>query len=70
MKTGVRFNGGLGADRAARVYLTMHGTAGLTNEIELDHAWRPLFQRGAVDVFVITTPFDIGRIRRVNHTLT
>ena len=64
VNTGIRANAGIGPE--TRVYIQMFGTFGLTHEIELTHPWRPVFQRGANDVFVITTPFDIGRIRRIS----
>jgi hypothetical protein len=64
VKTGVRPNAGLGPE--TRVYIRLKGTHGETTAIELDHPWRPLFMRNSTDVFLVTTPFDLGNIKEVS----
>ena len=64
VRTGIRFNASISHE--TRVYITMFGSSGRTVEIALTHAWRPLFQRGAADVFLVTTPSNIGAIQRIH----
>jgi len=61
--TGVRFNAGLGPE--TRVFINLTGSSGRTSEIELGHEWRPIFARGGIDTFIVTTPTDIGYITNV-----
>ena len=63
VKTGVRPNAGLG--KAARVFIKFVGYHGETSFIELGHEWRPLFLRNGTDVFIVTTPLDLGPIKSV-----
>ena len=63
VNTGFRYNAGLPHD--TRVFIQLAGTNGMTSEFELGHEWRPLFQRGASDVFLVTTPDYIGNISHV-----
>lgn len=63
VQTGFRFNAGLGSEN--RVFIQLWGSQGRSQEIELRHKWRPLWQRGGVDSFLISVPVDIGHIKKV-----
>ena len=67
VNTGYRYNAGL--PHETRVYIQLFGTRGDTREFELGHEWRPLFQRGATDVFLVTAPHSVGHVTavRIRH---
>jgi hypothetical protein len=61
--TGVRPRAGLGP--SGRVFVRLFGTRGGTADVELTHPWRPLFLRNATDVFVVSTPLEIGIVKSI-----
>ena len=61
LRTGVR----PGAGTSSAVYIQLFGTRGKSPDICLHHPWRPIFQRGFNDVFIATTPFNLGIIQRI-----
>mgnify|MGYP001250920469 CR=1 FL=1 len=55
-----------GAGTKANVYIELIGDSGRSSGARLlRHAWRPHFRRASQDVFIVTTPKDLGTIEAV-----
>ncbi|KAJ8339913.1 hypothetical protein SKAU_G00345460 [Synaphobranchus kaupii] len=58
-----------GAGTTAQVELTLVGTEGQSTHRHLTDPQKPVFERGGVDMFLLSTPFSLGELEsiRVRH---
>ena len=61
IRTGVR----PGSGTTARVFIQLFGSRGKSREIHLAHQWRPALQRNFTDTFIVTTPLELGVIKKI-----
>ena len=45
--------------------VTLHGTEGESEPHHLADSEKPVFERGGMDMFLLTTPFSIGELQSV-----
>ncbi|KAL1007239.1 hypothetical protein UPYG_G00083860 [Umbra pygmaea] len=54
-----------GASTSSQVTVTLLGTEGESEPHHLTDPDKPLFERGAVDTFLLTTPFSLGELQSI-----
>ncbi|XP_062327812.1 polycystin-1-like protein 2 [Osmerus eperlanus] len=54
-----------GASSSAQVTVTLLGTEGESEPHHLTDPDKPVFERGAVDTFLLTTPFSLGELQSI-----
>ncbi|XP_014030757.1 polycystic kidney disease protein 1-like 2 [Salmo salar] len=54
-----------GASTSSQVTVTLLGTEGESEPHHLTDPDKPVFERGAVDTFVLTTPFSLGELQSI-----
>ncbi|KAG7259854.1 hypothetical protein CRUP_015978 [Coryphaenoides rupestris] len=52
-----------GASTSSQVTVTLEGSEGYSEPHHLSHGGKPVFERGRVDLFLLTTPFCLGQLR-------
>ncbi|MGH0119641.1 UNVERIFIED_CONTAM: hypothetical protein FKN15_058092 [Acipenser sinensis] len=55
-----------GAGTSAKVVVTLIGSEGESDPHHLTDPEKPVFERGGVDMFLLTTPFSLGELQSVN----
>ncbi|XP_061578916.1 polycystin-1-like protein 2 [Cololabis saira] len=61
VNTGYRF----GASTSSQVIVTLLGAEGNSEPHHLSDSKKPVFERGAMDMFLITTPFFLGELKGI-----
>ncbi|KAL6468854.1 hypothetical protein MHYP_G00223780 [Metynnis hypsauchen] len=54
-----------GAGTSARVMMTLGGTEGESEPHHLSDPDKPVFERGGVDMFLLSTPFSLGELQNI-----
>ncbi|XP_016090515.1 polycystic kidney disease protein 1-like 2 [Sinocyclocheilus grahami] len=55
----------MGSSTSSRVIVTLQGTEGECEPHHLTDPDKPVFERGAVDLFLLTTPFSLGELQSI-----
>ncbi|XP_067303965.1 polycystin-1-like protein 2 [Pseudorasbora parva] len=55
----------MGASTSSRVVVTLQGTEGECEPHHLTDPDKPVFERGGVDLFLLTTPFPLGELQSI-----
>ncbi|KAK2914329.1 hypothetical protein Q8A67_002728 [Cirrhinus molitorella] len=55
----------MGSSTSSRVIVTLQGTAGECEPHHLTDPDKPVFERGGVDLFLLTTPFSLGDLQSI-----
>ncbi|XP_048041522.1 LOW QUALITY PROTEIN: polycystic kidney disease protein 1-like 2 [Megalobrama amblycephala] len=55
----------MGASTSSRVIVTLQGTEGECEPHHLTDPDKPVFERGGVDLFLLTTPFPLGELQSI-----
>ncbi|XP_057193053.1 polycystic kidney disease protein 1-like 2 isoform X3 [Triplophysa rosa] len=56
----------IGASPSSRVVVTIQGTEGECEPHHLTDPEKPVFERGAVDLFLLTTPYSLGELQSIS----